>query len=144
MFLGIILTIFSLSSHGTGTGLAVVESENSVKEVSEKLQGIIKEKGLNLFTVIDHSKNAKKVGLTLKPTQVIIFGNPNVGTLFMQKSDSVAIDLPQKFLVVEREEGKASIIFNDPTYLSARHSFVHPALSKVAGLLKTIADSAAN
>ncbi len=139
----LVFSVISFSLLADSNGLVIVESNMSVSEVSQKLQSIIAEKGLNLFSVIDHSKNAGNVGKKLRPTQVIIFGNPNIGTLFMQKSSTVAIDLPQKFLIVEREPGKANIVYNSPEYLGERHGFDHAALKKVTNLLSKLSTAAA-
>ncbi len=119
------------------SGVISKQSPLNFTETVAELENRIAAKGLNLFTVIDHRANATGVGLEIEPTTVIIFGNPNVGTLVMQDKESVAIDFPQKFLITERE-GVVSVSYNDPYYLKTRHALsdaVNPVLDKVTGLL---------
>ena len=106
---------------GNESGLIFTESANSVDDTQAKLEAATEEAGLTLMTVIDHAANAANNGLELRPTRLAIFGNPNVGTPLMQAAQSVAIDLPQKMLIWEAEDGKVYIGFNDPAYLAARH-----------------------
>ena len=80
-------------------GLVSVQSPYSVKETADRFESIAKNKGLSLFARVNHSENASGVGLTLRPTETIIFGNPKVGTPLMQCAQNLAIDLPQKILV---------------------------------------------
>jgi len=125
-------------------GIIKVNSPFSVAETSDRLAKIITDKGLTLFARIDHSDNAQKAGLELKPTQVIIFGNPKVGTPLMNCSATTAIDLPQKFLIVEREAKQTQIIYNSPQYLQQRHNITgcDEVLNKVSEVLKGISEAA--
>ncbi|PZD72846.1 hypothetical protein C1752_03190 [Acaryochloris thomasi RCC1774] len=102
------------------TGLVIKPSPYSVQETAERLTKVLEAKGLRIFTTIDHSENAAQAGLTLAATQVILFGNPKLGTPLMQCSPSVAIDLPQKVLIWETAEG-VQLAYNNPAYLSGRH-----------------------
>ncbi len=101
-------------------GLVIVDSDQSVATTVERLSADIEAKGLKIVVVIDHAANASSAGLELPPTQVIIFGKPEVGTQLMQAKRTIAIDLPQKMLVWE-EDGHTKIAFNDPKWLLARH-----------------------
>ncbi len=88
----------------------------------DRLEKTLLEKGMTVFIRINHAEGAKKVGKKLRPTELLIFGNPKVGTPLMQCSQSVAIDLPQKALIWEDESGQVWLSYNDPKYLVNRHS----------------------
>ncbi|NET48065.1 MAG: DUF302 domain-containing protein [Merismopedia sp. SIO2A8] len=104
----------------TPTGLIIKPSPHSVEETERRFIQVLKSKGLNIFSTIDHTQNATNAGLQLPPTRVVIFGNPKVGTPLMQCQQTVAIDLPQKLLIWQDEQG-VKIAYNDPHYLSERH-----------------------
>ena len=97
-------------------------SNNSVDQTVERLKGLLQEKGIMLFALIDHSGEAKKAGLNMPPTKLLIFGNPKGGTPLMISAPSIAIDLPLKILVREDAGGKVWISWNSPEYLLARHN----------------------
>lgn len=125
-------------------GLITVKSDFSVSETADRFEKQIKEKGLRFFARIDHADNAKGVGLKLDPTQLILFGNPKVGTLLMQCQATVAIDLPQKALVWESDD-QVWIGYNNPQYLQDRHKLegCDEIIHKVSNLLASLAQSAA-
>lgn len=127
-------------------GLITISSPNDVAQKCDRLESIIKEKGLTLFARIDHSANAVNAELELNPTQVIIFGNPKVGTPLMQCSATAAIDLPQKILVYQDANNQTQIVYNDPKYLQQRHNIIgcDPVLEKISEVLKTITNEAIN
>ena len=102
-------------------GIVNVAGKHSVDGTVEKLQGILQAKGATLFALIDHSGEAEKVGLTMRPTKLLIFGSPKAGTPLMIAAPSVAIDLPLKMLVWEDGQGKVWISYNSPAYLRQRH-----------------------
>ena len=101
-------------------GLVTVTSEESFDATVERITADIEESPLNLVTTIDHAANAASADLDLPPTTLLVFGNPAVGTPLMQASRTVAIDLPQKMLVWEADEG-TRVAYNDPAYLAERH-----------------------
>ena len=101
--------------------LITLESEYSAKETADRFESIIKGKGLTLFARIDHKKNATDVNLELRATEVIIFGNPKIGTPLMLCAQNAAIDLPQKVLITEDSEKKVWLSYNNPAYIKARH-----------------------
>lgn len=107
-------------------------SHHSVDETVEKLKGILQAKGVALFAVVDHSGEAEKVGMKMRPTKLLIFGSPKAGTPLMQAAPSIAIDLPLKILVWEDGDGKVWVSYNSPAYLQERHDLP-------ANLLQTIA-----
>ncbi|MEO8346653.1 MAG: DUF302 domain-containing protein [Betaproteobacteria bacterium] len=102
-------------------GLIVVKSSYGPKETMDRLEVVLKEKGMTVFARVDHAAGAAKIGQQLRPTEVLIFGNPQGGTPFMQCSQTVGIDLPQKALVWEDASGTVWLGLNDPSYLAERH-----------------------
>ena len=103
-------------------GLVTMQSPHSMQDTADKLAAIIESKGMKVFARVDHQKNAQSVDLTLRPTQVIMFGNPKAGTPLMQCEQSVAIDLPQKILLSEDADKKVWLSYNNPEYLKNRHN----------------------
>lgn len=103
-------------------GLITMQSNHSVQDTADKLAALIESKGMTVFARIDHQKNAQSVGLALRPTQVIMFGNPKAGTPLMQCEQSVAIDLPQKILMSEDAQQRVWLSYNNPDYLKDRHN----------------------
>jgi uncharacterized protein (DUF302 family) len=102
-------------------GLIQVPSRYSVDETLQRLQSSFAAKGLQVFALVDHSGEAAKVGLNMRPTKVLIFGSPKGGTPLMVAAPSLAIDLPMKALVAEDENGKVWLTYNSPEYLQQRH-----------------------
>src|SRR5579871_3019757 len=116
-----------------GTGLVVVASKYSVDETVKRLQAAFRDKGMQVFAVIDHSGEAEKVGLKMPPTKVLIFGSPKGGTPLMVAAPSLAIDLPLKALVAQDAVGKVWVTYNDPEYLQQRHGVPPELIKNVAG-----------
>lgn len=129
----------------TSTGLVVKESAHSVEETERRFISILEEKGLNVFTTVDHAQNAAGADLALPPTRVVIFGNPRLGTPLMQCAQSIAIDLPQKMLIWENEDGQVNVAYNDPRYLGGRHqlgSCANEVIQQIAGALDNFSNGA--
>ena len=103
-------------------GLVTMQSNHSVQDTADKLVSIIESKGMKVFARVDHQKNAQGVDLALRPTQVIMFGNPKAGTPLMNCEQTVAIDLPQKILISEDADKKVWLSYNNPEYLKTRHN----------------------
>jgi uncharacterized protein (DUF302 family) len=116
-----------------GNGLVRVASKYSVDESVQRLQAIFAEKGLQIFSVVDHSGEAEKVGLKMRPTKVVIFGSPKAGTPLMVAAPTLAIDLPLKALVAEDEAGKVWVWYNSPEYLQERHGVPAELVKDIAG-----------
>lgn len=116
-----IVTFPLMSNAFAQDGLVAVKSPMKAKATMDKFEAIVKEKGMNVFARIDHAAGAQRVNKTLRPTEVIIFGNPQGGTPFMECAQSVGIDLPLKALAWEDKDGQTWIGYNDPKYLAARH-----------------------
>ena len=102
-------------------GLVAVPSAHDVNTTVNRLVAMLEEKGMTVFGRIDHATSAARIGKALRPTTLVIFGNPKVGTPFMQCSQSVAIDLPQKMLVWLGEDGQVYAGYNDPAWIAERH-----------------------
>ena len=129
----------------TADGVINVESNHPVSETADRLEGVLKEKGMKIFNRIKHSDGASSVGVQLNPTELVIFGNPKVGAPLMKCQQTVAIDLPQKALIWQDDGGKVWITYNEPSYLQSRHnvSGCDEVLSKVAKALAGITSAAA-
>jgi uncharacterized protein (DUF302 family) len=106
------------------TGMIALPSPHGAAETVQRLESLLKQKGIRLFTRIDHAGGAGKVGLPLRFTQVLLFGNPQVGTALMQSNQTVGIDLPLRALIWEDEAGKVWLGYDDPHYLAGRHHIV--------------------
>ena len=104
-----------------GDGLTSVKSNHDVATTADKLVAALEGKGMTIFARIDHAAGAKKVEMSLAPTELVIFGNPKVGTALMNCGHGVAIDLPLKALVWEDGDGQTWLGYNDPAYLAGRH-----------------------
>lgn len=129
----------------TSYGLVVKQSPYSVEETEKRFLGILDSKELNTFVTIDHALNAKGADLMLRPTRVVIFGNPKLGTPLMQCERSLAIDLPQKLLIWQDDTDQVNIAYNDPRYLGGRHQIEGCSagvIRQVAGALDKLTNSA--
>jgi uncharacterized protein (DUF302 family)/uncharacterized membrane protein YidH (DUF202 family) len=113
-------------------GIINKASKHSVDETVEKLKGILQAKGVTLFALVDHSGEAKKVGMKMSPTKLLIFGNPSGGTPIMLAAPSAAIDLPLKILVWEDAQGKVWASYNSSAYLQQRHGIPEDLLQNIA------------
>ena len=105
----------------TDRGLVHKPSRHPVAAIVEKLKAILAAKGVTLFAVVDHDGEARKVGLAMRPTKLLIFGSPKAGTPVMLTAPSVAIDLPLKLLVWEDDQGRSWVSYNSPAFLQERH-----------------------
>ena len=125
-----------------GKGLIDISSSHSVDETVIKLEGILQAKGITLFALVDHSGEAAKAGMKMRPTKLLIFGNPRAGTRVMLAAPRSAIDLPLKILVWEDDQGKVWITYNSPSYLQERHNLRSQLLPNIA-VIETLAAKAA-
>jgi len=126
----------------TENGIASKPTGHSVDEAVVKLLQLLKAGGVTLFALIDHSGEAEKVGLKMRPTKLLIFGNPKGGTPLMQAVPSIAIDLPLKILVWEDAAAKVWISYNTAEYFAERHH-LPPELLKNISVVETLAAKAA-
>lgn len=125
-------------------GLITMQSNHSVSDTADKLIKIIESKGMKVFAQVDHQKNAAGVNLSLRPTQVVMFGNPKAGTPLMNCQQTIAIDLPQKMLITEDAQQRVWLSYNDPQYLKNRHNLqdCDKELANVAKALYGISQAA--
>jgi uncharacterized protein (DUF302 family) len=124
-------------------GIITIPSNHSVEETLEKLKAILQSRGITLFALIDHSGEAAKAGMEMRPTKLLIFGNPKGGTPVMLAAPSSAIDLPLKILIWEDAQGKVWVTYNGPMYLQERHNIpteLLPNLSVIEALAKSAAE----
>lgn len=120
LFIFLSISIFS-SLTIADDGLITVNSNYNVTTTADRLEHSLVAKGMTVFARINHAEAASKIGKDLRATELVIFGNPKVGSLLMQCRQSIAIDLPQKILIWEDEKGQVWLSYNDPKYLTMRH-----------------------
>lgn len=125
-------------------GIIKIKSNHNVTETINKLETVLNKKGMTIFKRVDHTAGADKVGLKLRPTELLIFGNPKVGTPLMLCAQTAALDLPQKALAYEDENGQVWLAYNDPTYVVQRHDLkgCDKAVEKVTNALAKFASIA--
>ena len=123
-------------------GIQTLVSRHSVEETVARLEALLKEKGIKLFCIVDHSGEALAAGLEMPPTKLLIFGNPKGGTPLMLAAPSIAIDLPIKILIWEDDQGKVWVSYNSPEYLAERHG-LPPNLTQNIGIIETLAANVA-
>ena len=125
----------------TAQGIVDKASNHSVEETVARLKSILQSKGVTLFALVDHSGEAEKVGMKMRPTKLLIFGSPKAGTPLMLASPSLAIDLPLKILVWGDVQGKVFISYNSPDYLVERHGLPRELMANIA-VVETLAAEA--
>src|ERR1700758_2207528 len=126
----------------TNNGIVDKPSSHSVDQTVDKLKNILRAKGVALFALVDHSGEAEKVGMKMRPTKLLIFGSPKAGTPLMLAAPSVAIDLPLKILVWEDAQGKVWVSYNSPDYLRERHGLPSELVQNIS-VVETLAAKAA-
>lgn len=122
-------------------GIITRPSNHSVDETVDRLKNILQSKGVTLFALVDHSGEAEKVGMKMRPTKLLIFGSPKAGTPLMLAAPGIAIDLPLKILVWEDDKGKVWVSYNSPGYLKQRHGLPEELLANIA-VVETLAAKA--
>lgn len=125
-------------------GLVIKPSEYSVSETINRLEAHAVEKGLTVFARVDHGKAAKEAGLSLRDSQVLIFGSPKLGTPLMEDTSTIALDLPLKVLAWQDKFGKVQVTYLSPTALAERHGMTteNTSIQKMAGALDTLTTQA--
>ena len=136
-------SLLALSSAAFGAdGLVAIKSPFPAKETMDRFEQNAKQRGLNVFARIDHAAGAAKIGKTLRPTEVLIFGNPQGGTPLLECAQSAGIDLPLKALVWEDAQGQVWLGYNDPAYLAQRHEAGQcPAAGALSRALSGLAEA---
>jgi uncharacterized protein (DUF302 family)/uncharacterized membrane protein YidH (DUF202 family) len=123
-------------------GIVDLHSSHSVDETVNRLKSLIETKGVTLFALVDHSGEAEKVGMTMRPTKLLIFGSPRAGTPIMLAAPTSAIDLPLKILIWENSDGEVLVSYNSPEYLAQRHGIPQELVQNLAAV-KVLAEKAA-
>jgi len=126
-------------------GLTTIPSNYGTKDTMDRLEAEIKARGMTVFARVDHAAGAAEVALSLRPTELLIFGNARGGTPLMQSNQTVGIDLPLKALVWQDASGKTWLSYNDPSWLAKRHGLgpeVDPAVNAMAAALSAVARKA--
>ena len=133
-------SLFAQHAAWAAEGITAVKSPRPVKETMDRVESVAKERGLMVFARIDHAAGAAKVGKTLRPTEVLVFGNPQGGTPLMECAQSMGIDLPLKALVWQDAAGQVWLGYNDVAYLARRHDAgTCPAVENVGKALSGLA-----
>jgi uncharacterized protein (DUF302 family) len=145
-YIAVLILVLSTAAAGADDGLVKKLSARSVQTTMNSLENLVRNKGLTVFARIDHAAGATKVGEEMLPTQLLIFGNPAIGTKLMTSQRSVGIDLPIKVLIWEEPDGKVWIAYNDPAYLAERHGIDDrdAVLEKMAGAVRGLVSAAAS
>ena len=120
------------------SGIRRITSRHSVAATLERLEALLKERGVMIFARIDFGGDAARAGLTMRPEQMLIFGNPKAGTPLMQAVPAAGIDLPLKALVWEDAEGRTQIAYNDPQYVIRRHGLDATFAANLAAVVPLI------
>ncbi len=125
-------------------GLIKKKSPHSVTQTLDRLEKVLKDKGFTIAVRWDHGAGAKKAGIELRPTQLLVFGNPKVGSHFFTSNQTAGIDLPMKALAWQDEKGQVWLAYNDPAYIAERHGITDRAeiVKKMSGALKKFTDAA--
>lgn len=144
LFLALIV-LAAVPSAFAGESLVSVNSSFGAKETADRVERLAKEMGMTLFNRIDHAAGAKSIGEELRPTEVLIFGNPKGGTPLMKCRQSVGIDLPLKMLVWQDETGAVRVGYTDPESLKSRHGITgcDEVLKKMSEALEKLASDSA-
>jgi len=126
-------------------GLITRESTRPAKATIDRLAAALAAKGVTIFARIDHAQGAAEVGMSLPPTEVLIFGNPKAGTPLMQENPAIGIDLPLKMVAWQDATGKSWVAYNDPAWLAQRHGVkgLAAGVAAMAALLEELARHAA-
>jgi uncharacterized protein (DUF302 family) len=131
-----------MSSHRPVEGMMVVHTQRTVPDVMARLQELMKARGIRVFAHLDFSADAAADGTGLRPTQILIVGNPKAGTPLIEAQPSVAIDLPLKILAWSEDGQSTTLAYNDPEYLQRRHGFPAELVKNISGLGALIAKAA--
>jgi uncharacterized protein (DUF302 family) len=126
----------------SANGIVDIRSNHSVDATVENLKRILEARSVTLFAIVDHSGEAAKVGMVMRPTKLLIFGSPKAGTPLMLAAPGIAIDLPLKILVWEDQTGQAWVSYNSPEYLRSRHNLPAELMANIA-VIEVLAAKAA-
>ncbi|MBW1637187.1 MAG: DUF302 domain-containing protein [Deltaproteobacteria bacterium] len=138
------LFFFTCTATLAADGLINKTSSHSVRVTMDKFEKIVRDKGFNVIARVNHASAAIKSGSTLRPTELLIFGNPKLGTQLMQSSQTIGIDLPLKVLIWEDDKGVVTLSYNDPSWLKQRHAINDrdKVFAKMAGAMDKFSNGA--
>jgi uncharacterized protein (DUF302 family) len=142
VLLGLAFAALAATTAQAADGLIAVKSPHSAKETMNRFEAMAQEKGNKVIARVDHSATAKSVGKTLRPTEVLVFGNAQGGTALMECAQSMGMDLPQKAFAWEDDKGQVWLAVNDMAYMAKRHGITAPCPA-VEGVGKALAGLAA-
>ncbi len=136
--------VFVSLAHAGDKGLIIKKSAFSVKVTLDRLENVLKKKGITVVTRWSHDAGAKKAGIALRPTELLIFGNPKLGSHMFTSNQTAGIDLPMKALVWKDAKGQVWLAYNDPQYVANRHGIKDrpKIVKKMTGALKKMTDKA--
>ena len=142
----ITICLLGFSSLSFADGIVSHISTHSVKDTLDKLEAIVTSKGFKVVARVNHAKAAEQSGQSLNPTEVMIFGNPKVGTALMQSNQAIGLDLPIKVIAWEDDNGVVTIAYNDPAWMVSRYGITDrgEVVKKMTGALKKFTEAAAN
>ncbi len=125
-------------------GLITKISNHSVQKTMDRFEKIVRDKGFKVIARVNHAAAAIKIGAALQPTELLIFGNPKLGTKLMQSNQTIGIDLPLKVLIWQDEKGAVTLSYNDPAWLKKRHGITNrdKVFATMAGALNKFSDAA--
>lgn len=143
-YLFIVVSLFVSSLAIADHGLITKPSAFGVKETIDRLEKVLKKKGISVVLRWSHDEKAKQVGVALRPTELLVFGNPKLGSHLFTSRQTAGIDLPLKALAWEDEKGKVWLSYNNPTYIASRHGIEdrEKIIQKMAGALNKLSDLA--
>lgn len=145
--IGALLLVAGLAQADTGSahdGMVAKKSAYSVKQTLDRLEAALKKKGINIVLRLSHDANGKKAGIPLRPTELLIFGNPKLGTHMFTSNQTAGIDLPLKALAWQDENGQVWLSYNDPAYIARRHGIADrpEIVARMSAALDTLSDAA--
>ena len=132
------MLIFGISLRAAPPGMVEFVSRYDVEHTVRRLINDLRERGIRLVKVVDHAEGARSVNMKLRPTKLVIFGNPYIGTPLMQCAQTLAIDLPQKMLVYQNVKGEVIVAYNDPRYLFRRHGVRRDCSAEIQKKVKVV------
>ena len=143
MFL-VFVSFFIITSASADDGLITKKSQFGPGETLDRLEAVLEKKGITIFARISHTRGAEGVGIELRPTELLIFGNPKLGSHFFTSRQTAGIDLPMKALAWEDANGQVWLTYNDPQYIAGRHGIDdrEAIVQKMTGALDSLTNAA--
>jgi len=138
LFISLLSVTFYAKALTTNSGLVRIKSAYSVSETISRLESVLKSKGMTIFNRVKHSDAAEKIGIDMRPTELLIFGNPKIGSKLMQCAQTSSIDLPLKAIAYQDQTGDIWLSYNKPSYLKLRHDIkgCDKVIAKMTNALK--------